>query len=42
MSTKMVSRYLRFADKARANRDGREQNVAGFVNSGTNLKTRIP
>jgi hypothetical protein len=36
MSVAMVSRYLRFADKAasaRASRDRREQKMAGFVNS---------
>jgi integrase len=36
MSVKMVSRYLRFADKtasARASRDRREQKMVGFVNS---------
>jgi integrase len=36
MSVKMVSRYLRFADKsasARASRDRREQKMAGFENS---------
>jgi integrase len=37
MSVKMVSRYLRFADKAasaRASRDRRERKMAGFENSG--------
>ena len=37
MSVKMVSRYLRFADKAasaRASRDRRERKKAGFENSG--------
>jgi hypothetical protein len=36
MSVAMVSRCLRFADKAasaRASRDRREQKMAGFVNS---------
>jgi hypothetical protein len=34
----MVSRYLRFADKAasaRASRDRRERKMSGFENSGT-------
>jgi hypothetical protein len=37
MSVKMVSRYLRFADKAvsaRASRDRRERKMAEFENSG--------
>ncbi|MGC2075074.1 MAG: tyrosine-type recombinase/integrase, partial [Xanthobacteraceae bacterium] len=42
MSVAMVSRYLRFADKAaraRASRDRREQRAAGFENSAARLKT---
>jgi len=42
MSVKMVSRYLRFADKiasARASRDRRERKMIRFENSVTNLKT---
>ncbi len=42
MSVKMVSRYLRFADKiasGRASRDRREQKMTEFENSVTRLKT---
>jgi hypothetical protein len=44
MSVKMVSRYLRFADKvasARASRDRREQKAAGFENPAARLKTVV-
>jgi integrase len=43
MSSKMVARYLRFADKAasaRASRDRREQKRIEFVNPVVDLKTR--
>jgi hypothetical protein len=43
MSVKMVSRYLRFADKVesgRASRDRREQRRAKFANTPTDLQTR--
>ena len=43
MSSKMVARYLRFADKAasaRASRDRREQRRIEFVNPVVDLKTR--
>ena len=43
MSVKMVSRYLRFADKVesgRASRDRREQKQAEFANTPTDLQTR--
>ena len=42
MSPKMVTRYLRFADKAasaRASRDRRERKLAEFVNPVVHLKT---
>jgi hypothetical protein len=43
MSVKMVSRYLRFADKVEsgsASRDRREQRQAKFANTPTDLQTR--
>lgn len=45
MSVRMVTRYVRFADKAasaRASRDRREQAEIGFENSVVNLKTEGP
>jgi hypothetical protein len=42
MSVKMVSCYLRFADKVetgRASRDRREQRQAEFANTATELQT---
>jgi hypothetical protein len=42
MSEKMVSRYLRFADKVesgRASRDRREQNQTEFANTTVDLQT---
>jgi hypothetical protein len=43
MSVKMVSRYLRFADKVesgRASRDRREQRRAEFANTLTDVQTQ--
>jgi hypothetical protein len=42
MSVKMVSRYLRFADKVesgRASRDRREQRQAEFANTAAHLQS---